>query len=107
MLASFVPLRGVPDLFHLISAEWLSAKTRMNSHHEQNIEFANEWFDHFNRSFGIERETSTATGVSNLSQCFKDVVFGFRLHVNGNRVCTGFDKAWHIVIGMFDHQMYI
>jgi hypothetical protein len=53
VLARLIPYRCAPDLFHLISAEGLSAKTRMNSHNEQYIELPEERFDHFEWSFGI------------------------------------------------------
>src|SRR6476469_7318306 len=47
VLVRLVPFRCAPDLFHLIGAERLSAKTRMNSHDEQHIELPEERFDHF------------------------------------------------------------
>ena len=75
----------------------------MNSHDEQHIEPAEERFDHFNWSLGIQREAGTATAVSNLLQRLSDVVFGFGFDVHGDRVCAGFNKSRHIAIGMLDH----
>ena len=75
----------------------------MNSHDKQHIELPEERFDHFKWRFGIQREAGAAISVSNLLQRFQDVVFGFRFHVDGDRVCAGFEKSRHIVIGMLDH----
>src|SRR5437016_6242920 len=79
----------------------------MNSHDEQHIELADEGFDHFKWTFRIECDAGAATGVSNLLQGFQDIVFGFRFHMNSDRVCAGFDESRHIMIGTLDHQMHI
>jgi hypothetical protein len=42
-----------------------------------------------------------------LPQGFLNIVFGFRLDMNRDRVCAGFDKTRDVMIGMLDHQVHI
>ena len=105
--ARFIPLGRAFHFSHHLGAERLTAETGMDGHDEQEVDPVEEGLDRLKRRCGIQRQTGATTSVANFLQSSFDMMFRFRLDVDCDGVCAGFDKSRRVMIGMLDHQVDI
>src|SRR5262249_62355337 len=96
---------GGRELLHGTGNDRLSAPTRIDTHHQEEVDLAREGTDGVERRGRIERETRSSTGLANPGDRGRDVAAC--LDVNRHAGRTGADGFRHVALRMLDHELNV